>query len=70
MVPLLVNMFIANQLTSLNTFVAEHADNKAYFISNIDKYRYNNFILLISVHENPITASNELQSIFLVLNSG
>lgn len=45
---LLFKMFVAYQPTSFNTFVAEYADDKA----------------IISVHENPITASNDLQSHF------
>jgi hypothetical protein len=43
-VPLLFNIFIADQPTSTNTFVAEYADDKA----------------IISFHENPFTASSIL----------
>ena len=44
--PLLFNIFIADQPTSPNTLVAEYADDKA----------------ILSVHENPLTASENLQS--------
>ncbi|KAF0755181.1 Uncharacterized protein FWK35_00019286 [Aphis craccivora] len=44
--PLLFNIFIADQTTSINTFITEYADAKA----------------IISTHENHFTASSRLQA--------